>query len=86
MSYTPYPAYPSMWYGSSAFGNPYGFGYYPYSYPVIVFGAGSRVGGHGPIREGGGLIHTPGRPPMGPSGFHPGQGRPSGGVPGRGRP
>ncbi|HTI64257.1 MAG TPA: hypothetical protein VL524_12100 [Gemmatimonadaceae bacterium] len=87
MSYTPYPSYPSMWYGSSAFGNPYGFGYYPYAYPVVVFGTGSRVGGHGPIRGGGGgFIHMPGRPPMGPSGFHPGQGRPSGGVPGRGRP
>jgi hypothetical protein len=86
LQYNQYPMYPSMW-NNGFYGNPYSFGYYPYAYPVVVFGTGSRVG-HGFV-QGRPVIHGfPGRPPMGPSGVHPGQPHPGGGGPpgGRGRP
>ena len=87
MSYVQYPPYSTMW-NNGFFPNPYGFGYYPYSYPVVVFGTGSRFGGHRPFQGQPPVFHNPpGRPPTGPSGFHPRQPQqPRGGIPGRGRP
>lgn len=73
LSYSQYPMYPY-----SPYANPYAFGYYPYAYPVVVFGTGSRVG-HGFNQGRPPVFHTPfGRPPAGPSGFHPMQPRPRG--------
>ena len=89
ISYVPYPAYPTMSTGYY-YESPYAFGYYPYSYPIVVYGAGGRFGfgGRGPGRGGAPMIRgLPGSRPQGPSGIHPVQPRPPGGrPPGRGRP